>query len=115
MKRFLLTAVLAMATLSTAAAAAQQPVADHHTHLMSPSAVKLVNDPPLPEIALPEDLARLLRAKEKGWNDKAALAGLYTEDSLLFDFRETRWIKGRDEVATYMSENFARPFRITPI
>jgi predicted TIM-barrel fold metal-dependent hydrolase len=115
MKRLLITVVMAMAALSTAAAAAQQPAADHHTHLLSPTAAKLVNDPPLPEIALPEDLARLLRAMEKGWNDKSALTALYTEDSLVFDFRETRWIKGRDEVTTYMSENFARPFRITPI
>lgn len=111
MKRFLTIALAALPVL----AAAQQPAADHHTHLMSPTAVKLVNDPPLPEIKLPEELARLLRAKEKGWNDKAALTALYTEDSLIFDFRETRWIQGRDEVTTFMSGNFARPFRITPI
>ena len=111
MKRFLMACMAAMACL----ASAQQPVADHHTHIMSPTAVKLVNDPPLPEVKLPEDLANLLRAKEKGWNDKAALEKLYTEDSLVFDFRETRWIKGRDEVTTYMAKNFARPFRITPI
>ncbi len=111
MKRFLIAGMAAMACL----AAAQQPVADHHNHIMSPTAVKLVNDPPLPETEVPAELAKLLRAKEKGWNDKAALEKLYTEDSLIFDFRETRWIKGRDEVATYMSENFARPFRITPI
>lgn len=111
MKRFLMACMAAMACL----ASAQQPVADHHNHLMSPTAVKLVNDPPLPEIELPAELAGLLRAKEKGWNDKAALEKLYMEDSLIFDFRETRWIKGRDEVADYMSKNFARPFRITPI
>ena len=111
MKRFLIIAMAGMAAL----ASAQQPAADHHTHLMSPTAIKLVNDPPLPEVKLPEDLARLLRAKEKGWNDKAALEKLYMEDSLIFDFRETRWIKGRDEVTTYMATNFARPFRITPI
>jgi len=111
MKGLLIAVMAAMATL----AAAQQPAADHHTHIMSPTAVKLVNDPPLPEIELPADLARLLRAKENGWQDKAALAGLYTEDSVVFDFRETRWMKGRDDVATYLSKNFARPFRITPI
>jgi predicted TIM-barrel fold metal-dependent hydrolase len=110
-----------LTALSQAEKPAQQdcalmfPAADHHTHLMSPTAVKLVNDPPLPEVDLPADLARLLRAKEKGWNDKAALAGLYAEDSLLFDFRETRWLRGRDEVADSMSKNFARPFRITPV
>lgn len=114
MKPFL-AAVAAMAVLSALSVAAQQPAADHHTHLLSPTSEKLVNDPPLPGVKLPEDLARLLRAKEKGWNDKAALTALYTEDSLIFDFRETRWIQGRDEVTTFMAENFARPFRITPI
>jgi predicted TIM-barrel fold metal-dependent hydrolase len=111
MKRFLIAVMAAMPAL----AAAQQPAADHHTHIMSPTAVKLVNDPPLPEIELPADLARLLRAKETGWNDKAALAPLYTDDSVVFDFRETRWMKGRNEAAGYMAGNFARPFRITPI
>lgn len=77
------------------------PLADHHTHLLSPTAAKLVNDPPLPTIELPEDLARLLREREKGWNDKAALAGLLTEDSMVLDMREPLWIRGRDEVATY--------------
>src|SRR5919112_1382894 len=104
MKSFLILAALAAAALSFAAppSGVLAPAADHHTHIMSPTAVKLVNDPPLPEIEVPAELAKLLRAKEKGWNDKAALEKLYTEDSILFDFRETRWIKGRDEVTDYM-------------
>lgn len=117
MNRFLVLAVAALATLP-AAAPDQKPVApqvDHHTHLLSPAAAKLVNEPPLPAIELPEDLARLLRAREKGWNDKSALTGLFTEDSLLLDIREPHWIRGRDEVATYLAGNFARPYRMTPV
>ncbi|MFL6196579.1 MAG: amidohydrolase family protein [Thermoanaerobaculia bacterium] len=91
------------------------PRADHHAHLLSPAGAKLVNDPPLPAVELPEGLARLLRAREKGWNDKSALAPLFTEDSLVFDRREPVWIRGRDEVATYLSENFGKPHGITPI
>jgi hypothetical protein len=59
------------------------PLADHHAHLRSPASAKLVNDPPLPTIELPADLARLLGEREKGWNDKAALTRLLTEDSLV--------------------------------
>jgi predicted TIM-barrel fold metal-dependent hydrolase len=91
------------------------PLADHHAHLLSPASARLVNDPPLPTIELPEDLARLLREREKGWNDKSALAPLFTEDSLVFDRRESRWIRGRDAVAEYLAGNFAKPHRVTPV
>ena len=122
MKRFLGIAVLAMATVGAAALSQtaekagrdpMKPLADHHTHLLSPAGAKLVNDPPLPAIELPQDLARLLRDREKGWNDKAALTALFTEDSLVLG-REPLWIRGRDEVTTYMSTLYARPYRITP-
>jgi predicted TIM-barrel fold metal-dependent hydrolase len=115
--RFLALAVAAM-TAFPAAAHSQKPVspvAEHHAHLLSPAGAKLVNDPPLPAVALPEDLSRLLREHEKGWNDKAALAGLLTEDSLAFDSLEPLWVRGRDEVATFLSERFARAYRMTPV
>ena len=125
MKRFLVLALVALATLSVAVLSqtAQdktnqgsiRPLADHHAHLLSPAGAKLVNDPPLPAVELPEGLARLLRAREKGWNDKSALAALFTEDSLVLDSREPVWIRGRAEVATYLSELFARPHRVTPV
>lgn len=104
-----------MLAQAEAAAKPLAPQADHHTHLLSPTAVKLINDPPLPTIELPEDLARLLREREKGWNDKSVLAPLFTEDSLVLDIREHLWIRGRAEVAAYLAENFARPYRMTPI
>jgi predicted TIM-barrel fold metal-dependent hydrolase len=91
------------------------PVAEHHAHLLSPAGAKLVNDPPFPAVELPEDLARLLRAREKGWNDKPSLTPLFTEDSMVLDYREPLWIRGRDEVATYLSELYVRPYRITPV
>ncbi len=128
MKRFLILVVPAMITLSIAVLSqvaqppapgtprsSTSPLADHHAHLLSPAAVKLANDPPLPAVELPADLARLLREREKGWNDPSALAGLYTEDSLLFDQREPRWIRGRADVTSYLAETFARPYRVTPI
>lgn len=115
MKGFFVATLVAVAALYAVAARAEGPVADHHTHLLSPASAKLILDPPPPEIELPADLARVLRAREKGWNDKSVLAGLYTEDSMILDFREHRWIRGRDEVTTYQSELFARPYRVTPL
>ena len=103
------------ASIAPPQGASLAPLADHHAHLMSPAAVKLVNDPPPPAVELPPDLARLLSAREKGWNDKSALAGLYTEDSLVLDDRDIRWVRGRDEVADFMATLFARPYRVTPI
>lgn len=117
MNRMLILVLVALTALPAAAAAQKPaaPAADHHAHLLSPAGAKLVNDPPLPEVELPEDLARLLRDREKGWNDKAALAPLFTEDSLVLDSLEPVWIHGRDEVATFLSERFARPYRMTPV
>jgi predicted TIM-barrel fold metal-dependent hydrolase len=122
MKRLLALAVVALATLPALpivalgqTAQAATPRADHHAHLLSPAGAKLVNDPPLPAIELPADLARLLREWEKGWNDKAALTALLTEDSLVLDSREPLWIRGRDETSTYLAELFARPYRVTPV
>ncbi|HEX6865078.1 MAG TPA: hypothetical protein VF414_19765, partial [Thermoanaerobaculia bacterium] len=114
MKRFLWMVSLA-AALSTAASAQLAPQADHHAHLRSPESAKLAADPLLPAVELPEDLARLLREREKGWNDKAALARLFTEGSLVLDTHESRWIRGRDEVTEYLAGVFAKPHKVTPV
>jgi predicted TIM-barrel fold metal-dependent hydrolase len=114
-------AVLTLACAQGPALAAEEagavlvPAVDHHQHLLSPAGAKRDDDPPLPAVDLPGDLARLLRAREKGWNDKAALAGLYTEDSVLLDDREHGWIKGREAVAGYSSGRFARAYQVMPI
>ena len=112
MKRFLMVSLAAALSI---AASAQSPRADHHAHLRSPDSAKLAADPLLPAVELPADLERLLREREKGWNDKAALAPLFTEDSLVLDMREPRWIRGRDQVAEYLAGNFAKPHRVTPV
>jgi len=114
MKRFSLLAVALAAALALPVLG-ETPLADHHEHLLSPASAKLANDPLLPAVALPDDLNRLLHAMEKGWNDKQALAALLTEDSVVLDSRDPHWIQGRDEVTQFLSELFARPYRITPI
>ncbi len=119
MKPFLalaaLAAALALPVLGETPGGSIVPLADHHEHLLSPASAKLANDPLLPAVALPGDLDRLLRAVEKGWNDKQALTALLTEDSVVLDSRDPHWIQGRDETAKFLSELFARPYRVTPI
>jgi predicted TIM-barrel fold metal-dependent hydrolase len=104
---------------STPAAAAQPAglvaLVDHHQHLVSPTGAEWLNRGLSPDIELPEDLARLLRQRAERWNDKTAIAELYTEDSLALHFDRPEWVRGRPAVADYMSALFARPYRLTPI
>lgn len=123
MKRLLWIAVAAMAALSVGAQTTEKkpsqgslvPVADHHQHLLSPASAKLVRNTPPPAVELPADLARLLREREKGWNDQPAIARLYTEDSLILEIQDSQWIQGHAEVTEHVATRFARPYRMTPI
>lgn len=90
------------------------PLVDHHTHIWSLNASKYILEPPFPEIKLPDDIARLLYEREKGWNKKDALAKLYTEDTFLLESNNT-WIHGRAVVSARVAEIFAKPHRIKPI
>jgi predicted TIM-barrel fold metal-dependent hydrolase len=110
----------ASAAISTPAASAEGRCrivsrVDHHQHLLSPAGAALANRPPLPAVELPQDLARLLRQIEERWNDKAALADLYTEDSVVLSTESPGWIRGRDGVAAYLGTRFARAYRLTPV
>jgi len=114
------TIVLASFLFATACASvppqtALIPLADHHQHLVSPAAAKLVAADLQPAIAVPAELAALLHAREQHWNDRAGLNELYVEDALLFNQDEPEWIRGRDKVAEYVSGRFARAYRITPV
>jgi predicted TIM-barrel fold metal-dependent hydrolase len=103
------------ALAADAPAPLRAPRVDYHQHLLSPEAARRDEEKPLPAIELPADLSRLLQRREQGWDDKAALADLYTEDSLLLDHDEHTWLHGRDAVTTYIGGRFARPYRITPV
>lgn len=95
------------------------PLVDHHQHLFSAAKAKTVYDPPLPAIELPEELAALLIQREKAWNDKSALAVVYTEDGLLLNTRDEdapTWMRGRrSTVAEELTRFFDEPYRITPV
>jgi predicted TIM-barrel fold metal-dependent hydrolase len=90
------------------------PLVDHHQHLLSPAVAELESRT-LPTVELPQDLARLLRDITARWNDKTALADLYTEDSLVQSTEPPGWIRGRAAVAAYLSSRFARAYNLTPV
>jgi predicted TIM-barrel fold metal-dependent hydrolase len=94
------------------------PVVEYHAHLLSPVAAVMANEPPLPAIETRSELVPLLRAMEQGWNDRAALAALFTEDAVTLNQGNAdlqTWIRGRDAVAEYLSTRFSRAYRITPV
>jgi predicted TIM-barrel fold metal-dependent hydrolase len=111
--------VLLLMAAATPAAAQKPglppPRVDHHQHLLSPEGAALLAPAPLPAVELPPELARLLRRLEEGWNDKAALAQLFTEDSLVFTSEGPEWIRGRAAVAEDLSTRFSRAYRFTPV
>ncbi|HEY2027996.1 MAG TPA: amidohydrolase family protein [Myxococcales bacterium] len=92
------------------------PLIDHHQHLFSPDDALLVNGPPLlPAIALPEDLAALLRARESAWNSPPALEKLFARDSVLLGGQTAGWIAGRSAVVEELSRLFSKPYRMIPV
>jgi predicted TIM-barrel fold metal-dependent hydrolase len=66
-------------------------------------------------VVLPEELAALVRERVAHWNEKGPLAALYTEDAVFLDRWDPNWLRGRDEVADYVSTQFARPYTVTPV
>lgn len=68
--------------------------------LLCPALLFAQNAPPrpLPSIALPAELERVLRDYERGWRagDERALANLFTEDG--FVPTAGGWRRGRDEI-----------------
>lgn len=106
--------LILFAALTTHAA----PKADYHVHLLSPVTAKMAEEPPLPAVSMPAELAPLFRERERVWNDRAALASLFTEDTVAFNQYGgdmQTWLRGRESVAEYLSVLFARPYRITPV
>jgi predicted TIM-barrel fold metal-dependent hydrolase len=112
----------ATAGAQVAAAAPEQaarpfrPVVDHHLHLLSPAGAALATPPLLPEIALPEGLANLVRERNRRWNDQAALAEIYAEDALYYRGGTSGWVQGRAAAAGYAKWTISdTPYRIKPV
>lgn len=109
-----LLSILLLGSVLPAAAQIPPPQVDYHQHLVSPAGAALLNRLS-PTVELPQDVARLLHRVEAGWNDPAALAGLFTEDSLVYNDDRPEWIRGRSAVAAYLGSRFIRAYRLTPL
>lgn len=98
MNHYLITLILLLGVTSTASGQQRlTPLVDHHTHIASVNASALTVEAPMSIIEVPEELAVLLRNKEK-WGgrkkDVAALRDLYTPDALVLDPVSPSWTHG---------------------
>lgn len=91
------------------------PVADHHAHLLSPAGAALIADAPLPVIEIPAELAPLIEAREKGWNDAAALAKLYTADAVMHQVRNPTFLRGPAAISENLSRLYAQAYDVAPV
>jgi predicted TIM-barrel fold metal-dependent hydrolase/ketosteroid isomerase-like protein len=92
------------------------PLVDHHLHLMGPTMRAVADgDPLLPRVETTSDLTRLLEERARRFNDAAALAELYTEDSISSALTRQGWSRGRSAVAASISRPTGRPYRLVPV
>ncbi|MDC0666408.1 amidohydrolase family protein [Nannocystis sp. ncelm1] len=76
------------------------PFADHHAHLFSLAVATHRIRPPLPPVALPDDLARLLRQREllpggrEAFRNRLSLAGIYADDAVVIHRDFDNWVQG---------------------
>jgi predicted TIM-barrel fold metal-dependent hydrolase len=93
------------------------PLADHHIHLISPIVATILNGPPLRTVPVPRDITKLLSGRADRWNNSTTLAKLYTDDAVVM----IEWdgksglFRGRNVVADFISNRFARPYRLIPV
>ena len=105
-------------TLSTPGSSARAsivPRIDHHKHLMGPGALGGDTRALLPAVAVPDDVAGLLRRLEERYNDAAAIRELYTENAVLHDSRVPAWYQGRKAVGSFVTGRFRAPVTFTVV
>ena len=90
------------------------PLVDHHQHLLSPAGAVLANSALFKVTPVAADIAELLGQIPPHWNDKNALAPLYTDDAIA-NTMDGEWKHGRDAVADYLSKRFRASYRLIPV
>jgi predicted TIM-barrel fold metal-dependent hydrolase/ketosteroid isomerase-like protein len=82
------------------------PLGDHHTHILSINAAELGARPIPPAVELPEEIAKLLRDKERLSKERtvAAIKDLYTGDAVVQDVGGPYWLQG-DAAVRYVAES----------
>ena len=90
------------------------PTVDHHQHLVSPAVAALDNRHLFKAAPVPAEIAQVIRGLEAHWNDKLALAPLFTANAAV-NTLEGKWKRGRDAVADFLSRRFRAAYRFVPI
>lgn len=84
------------------------PLVDHHLHLLSPAAAATA----LREVLVPPPLAKLLRERERNWNEAEGLARLFTPDSALSVNQS--WSEGAQKISAFLSTGYTGPYLFRP-
>src|SRR5205085_7022864 len=77
------------------------PIADHHTHIWSIDASRLVTVPLPPAVELPAELDQLLRDKERLGKLRSldAIKQIYTPDASVLDPGGPAWMRGEAAIS----------------
>lgn len=75
----------------------------------------MLNKAPDPADPVPPEIRALIDLRAANWDEAEALSKLYEPDALALHPFENRYIRGREDVAAFLSTLFARDFRLTPI
>lgn len=93
------------------------PRADHHQHLWSPRSAAEGTEP-LPAVAVPADIAALLRRRAELWRDLDALQALYTPDAVAVGLELPNVAIGSTRSARavgWIGGNLYEPYTLTPV
>jgi predicted TIM-barrel fold metal-dependent hydrolase len=110
-------AVSAQGAAAPAAGAVVKPLVDHHLHLLSPYLAEVINGRALPEVEVPSEVARLLRARGEAYNSIEALKPLYTEDAVVLvqTPQKSALYRGAGVAARHFSNRARFPYRLVPV
>ncbi len=98
--------------------ASEGPIVDHHQHLQSAARARIANGPPeLPAVALPPELADLVRRRGTHWNDPVKLAELYTSQPLLLVNMGIKagYASTPAAAAMYLTTRIGGAYQLTPV
>src|SRR3982750_3550737 len=102
LKSLFTTVLVAACFLQTAnGQVAPVPIADHHTHIWSINASRLVTEPLPPTVELPAELNQLLRDKEHLGKLRSidAIKQIYTPDASVMDPGGPLWLRGEPAIS----------------
>ncbi len=93
------------------------PLVDHHQHLTSPAAQRLLAPASQPEVPLPAPLAQLLQKRADFWDKPEAIRELFTDDVVALDTHFPKWVTGPDRSAYTLGWPRwpPRPYVLSPV